>query len=186
MRTTLLGFTALTLLFALGSPALGQDDTMAPGYLGSLTRDFGFVSGRLVELAEAIPADKYGWRPAEGVRSVSELFMHVAMANYFLGGHVGIAMPQDLDRDAEKNVTKKEDVIAALKASQKHVLEGIATKTEADLEPTAEFFDGQQHPIRDYCLVLSSHSHEHLGQAIAYARMNGVVPPWSQPAGGGE
>ena len=125
------------------------------------------VQEKVVSLAEAIPADKYGWRPSAGVRSVSEVFMHVASANYFYGRNFGVEAPAGL-RDWEKTVTTKADVITKLKASFDALAAGMA---KADLS---------QADKANAALTIITHGHEHLGQMIAYARSNGVVPPWSK------
>src|SRR5215204_768610 len=83
---------------------------------------------KLVSLAEAIPAEKYTWRPAEGVRSISEVFMHIAGANYMIPAGLGVKPPAGLTPDMEKTVTDKAKVVEHLKQSFDHakkVLEGV-------------------------------------------------------------
>jgi uncharacterized damage-inducible protein DinB len=148
------------------------------GLVQALVRSFDDASGKLVSLAEAVPQEKYGWRPGEGVRSASEVFMHVAGGNYFLSGGLGVAMPEGLSPEMEKE-TDKAKILAALKASNDHARAAIAGAS--DLGAEVELF-GQKFTKADVVAILVGHVHEHLGQAIAYARANGVVPPWSQPA----
>jgi len=131
---------------------------------------------KILALAEAIPEDKYGWRPAEGVRSVSEVLMHLAGGNYMMGRGFGVEAPADA-RGLEQNVTAKTEVIARLKASFAALGKGIAS---ADLDQPTQLFGGREGTLADMALILVAHAHEHLGQLIAYARSNGVVPPWSQ------
>jgi len=150
------------------------------GYLADFHGDFKFSNGRILELAEAIPADKYGWRPAEGIRSVSEVIVHTAGANFFFADQFGVDMPEEYGMDAEQKVTAKDDVIAMLKKSQKHIHKAAILATEKDLNETVMMF-GRDRSWRSVLMIVSGHGHEHLGQAIAYARSNGVVPPWSQP-----
>ena len=144
----------------------------------ALVGNFGEVSKKLLDLAEAFPADKYSWRPAEGIRSVSEVFMHVAGANFFLSGPFGQEMPADFEKGMEKKVTEKADVIAWLKRSIDYAHKTFASADLAQGGDQVEFF-GQEMSKDSILLILLGHNHEHLGQAIAYARSTGVVPPWS-------
>ena len=178
----------LILAAALALPAAAENHEEAKaempeltGYLADFQGDFDFSNGRLVELAEAIPADKYGWRPAEGVRSVSEIFIHVAGANFFFAQQFGVGMPDDFGMDAEQKITAKEDVIATLKKSQEHIHKAVAkAAAEKNMDETVNMF-GKDRTWRSVLMIAGGHGHEHLGQAIAYARSNGVVPPWSAP-----
>ena len=177
---------AFLLLLMLASPATAQDAGEAPAedYGASFLRDFDRASDKLLQLAEAIPAEKYAWRPTPEVRSVSEVFIHVAAANAFLSNKAaGIDPPAGLDREAEVRITAKAEVIAILKTSQEHVRRALARR-DGDFQAQVDFFWGPA-PVRDVFLQMAAHSHEHLGQMIAYARMAGVAPPWSRPRAGG-
>jgi uncharacterized damage-inducible protein DinB len=133
----------------------------------------------MLPLAEAMPADKYSWRPGDGVRSVGEVYMHVASANYFLPTFWGIKIPEGIDpRSFEKDGGDKAKTVATLKASFEYLHQALDKLTDADLGKPVDFF-GRKAKVADIALGAASHAHEHLGQAIAYARMNGVVPPWS-------
>ena len=135
------------------------------------------VESKLVKLAEIIPADKYTWRPAPGVRSISEVFMHVAGSNYFLVTFLGVTPPASMPENIE-SITDKQRVVAELKRSFEHVRKaGMAIK-EGELEKPVSLF-GNPTTNRGVYVTVLSHLHEHLGQSIAYARMNGVTPPWS-------
>jgi uncharacterized damage-inducible protein DinB len=138
---------------------------------------------KLLSLAEAMPAEKYTWRPGEGVRSVGEVFNHVAAANYFLPTFWGAKMPAGVDpRGFEKEGADKAKTIDTLKKSFDNLQQEIQAVPEADLGRSIKLFDHDA-TVRDAMMVLVSHAHEHLGQSIAYARMNGVVPPWSAQGG---
>lgn len=141
------------------------------------------AGNKIVQLAEAIPQDKYSWRPGEGVRSVSEVLMHVVGGNYYLPTFAGVEAPAELSRDMETTVTDKAEVIAALKRSLEHVRTNLRAAQEADLNKPAKMF-GRDTTHRNVYITTVIHAHEHLGQLIAYARTNSVVPPWS--AGGGD
>lgn len=134
------------------------------------------VQDKILELAEGTPADKYTWRPAPDVRSVSEVYMHIAGSNYILATFLGTQPPKRTE-DMEKKITRKAEVVAELKASFEH-LRSAAARTE-DLEKQVKMFGGST-SHRGVMITILSHLHEHLGQSIAYGRMNGVVPPWSR------
>lgn len=160
--------------FLLALPAT----SFAQGYLSDFTADFDAVSQKLVDLAEAVPAESYSWQPAEGIRSVSEVYMHIAIANYFLASIFDVPPPEGFSPDLEKTTTAKADVIAALKESQEHVKKATMNAAEMNLEEQREVF-GAMRSLRAVFMIIASHSHEHLGQSIAYARSNDITPPWS-------
>lgn len=144
----------------------------------SLVRNLDGANDKLLQLAEAIPADKYTWRPADGVRSVSEVFMHVAGANYFLASPFGVDLPEGVAlRELEKE-SDKQAVIDRLRDSIEHAHQAMESADLGQSAETMQFF-GQDMARGDILLILLAHAHEHLGQAIAYARSIGVVPPWS-------
>jgi len=156
----------------------GAQDTPSEGFRAEYLNQLDAVGNKLIELAEAVPAEKYSWRPSEGVRSMSEVFVHVASGNYFLMKFIGVQAPPDFSRDMEKTITQKEQVIAAMKKSLEHLKQAVIKTPDADLEKTVELF-GQNTTYRDVFFTSAMHLHEHLGQSIAYARVNGIVPPWS-------
>jgi uncharacterized damage-inducible protein DinB len=167
----------LTTLLAQEKPkASGVPPTS--GLRAELLKQCDDAEKKLVDLAQAMPQEKYAWRPGDGVRSVSEVYMHVVGANYFLPSFAGVKPPEGLSRDMEKTVTEKAKVVEMLKESFDHVRQAIVSKSEADLDSPAKLF-GQETTVRDVFLTTVTHMHEHLGQSIAYARMNGVVPPWT-------
>lgn len=146
------------------------------GFRAEFLTNLDEVQEKIMDLAESMPADKYGWRPAPGVRSTSEVFMHVVGGNYFLSSFLGVTPPK-MNGDIEKTITKKDDVIAELKRSFDHLRSATATAT--NLEKPVKMF-GHQTTNRGVMVTVLSHLHEHLGQSVAYARINGVVPPWSR------
>lgn len=149
------------------------------GWLG----EFDHSSRQLLQLADAIPAETFAWRPAPGVRSTSELFMHVAIGNYFALGRAGLEPsvdPTTLGKEPEKSLTGKADVTRFLKDSFDAVRASYPT---ADKQKPVKFFDGRDTTVDGIFLRILVHNHEHMGQAIAYARVNGVAPPWSRTGG---
>ncbi|HYG61891.1 MAG TPA: DinB family protein [Thermoanaerobaculia bacterium] len=145
-----------------------------------ILRQLGDAEEKLMALAEAMPAEKYGWRPAEGVRTVGEVFLHVAGGNYFLPTFWGVKPPEGIDmRAIEKDGADKAKVIAGLKRSFDHARKAIADVPEAEMGKAIKIF-GRDGSVREAFMIDATHAHEHLGQAIAYARMNGIAPPWSR------
>jgi len=140
----------------------------------------GDAENKLVELAEATPEDKYAWRPAEGVRSQGEVFMHVAGANYGIPSFWGVKPPEGFKFDGyEQSMTKKADIVANLKASFAHMKKSLEDADDATLAKDITMFGSLKSSVRGGYMLLLSHAHEHLGQSIAYARSNGIVPPWT-------
>jgi uncharacterized damage-inducible protein DinB len=138
---------------------------------------------KFVTLAQAIPADKYTWRPGQGVRSISEVFLHVAAMGFELAPILGAAPDPTFKKDQyEKSTTDKPKIIEELNRSFSYVQATIETKmTNADfLKPEKEF--GPQANAGDIVYILITDDHEHLGQSVAYARMNAVIPPWTAEA----
>lgn len=157
---------------AAKTPPSGKEQGFKPEFFTNLDD----VQEKIIDLAESIPAEKYSWRPAADVRSISEVFMHVAGGNYFLSTFLGMDPPK-MNGDIEKIVTKKADVIAELKRSFDHLRSAV--NAQNDLEKPVKML-GTQTTYRGVLVTVLSHLHEHLGQSVAYARMNGVVPPWSR------
>ncbi|HEV2719574.1 MAG TPA: DinB family protein [Thermoanaerobaculia bacterium] len=147
------------------------------GFRAEFLEDLDDVSKKIVELAEAMPAAKYNWRPGPGVRSVSEVYMHVAGGNYFLATFTGAKPPSYDTRNLEK-ISDKARVIEELKKSFEYLRMVAVNGTDADLDKPVKMF-GNETTHRGALMSALNHLHEHLGQSIAYARMNGIVPPWS-------
>ncbi|HEX3552945.1 MAG TPA: DinB family protein [Thermoanaerobaculia bacterium] len=195
MRRLFGSTTVLALALALAMPVVAQDKGMekkmeakpaaatAGGVKADLLRSLGDAQKKLVALAEAMPAEKYTWRPGEGVRSVGEVFAHVSGANYFIPTLWGTKMPAGVDpRGFEKEGGDKAKTVDTLKKSFDHVTQAIQNLPDAELGKAVKIFD-HEGTYREAVLIVVSHAHEHLGQSIAYARSNGVVPPWSQKGG---
>jgi uncharacterized damage-inducible protein DinB len=169
-------FSILFILFFC-APALPAQapEGIWQGYDG----EWKHVTQQLLALAEATPAEKYSWRPAPGVRSTSEVYMHLVIANFYLLSVTGPKMPADLNGDMEKTVTSKREVIAWLKRSLESVKTALAAITPKELERKVKIAD-REATVDGMYLRIIIHANEHMGQLIAYARMTGVVPPWSK------
>jgi uncharacterized damage-inducible protein DinB len=150
------------------------------GYRSEVLSEVIVQEDKFTRLAEAIPADKYSWRPAPDVRSFAEVFLHVSAANYNLYKLVGTPPPAGLDvKTLEKSTTDKTKVIATLKGSFAHAKQAIQGMPDADLEKSMEWFGGKNSE-RGVLLFIVRHAAEHLGQSIAYARFLSIVPPWTE------
>lgn len=134
---------------------------------------------QVIQLAEAFPEDKYDWRPEEGVNSVGEALLHIAGANYFVASKLGFAPPEDVDVMTIGKITGKENIITALKKSNAFVLEKITLVEDGELNEEVDFGFMKMNKLGGL-LTIMEHNGEHKGQLIAYARSNGVVPPWSK------
>jgi uncharacterized damage-inducible protein DinB len=169
----------LPLLLLLATAA--QASAQAPaGFRGEFLRQFNNSMQKFIELAEAMPEDRYAWAPAEGVMPVARVYAHVARYNYYYPAtSLGVPAPDRLDAESAEQITAKADVVAFLRRSREHVRLAVGGMTDEQLAAPARMYgrDVQQWAV---LLQLLAHMNEHLGQSIAYARMNGVVPPWSQ------
>jgi len=149
------------------------------GIRGELLRQLDEARSKMLDLAGAIPQAKYTWRPGKGVRSVAEVYLHVAAANYNLPRLINISPPAGVvPAKLEKSTTARSQVLDRLKESFAHAEKAIRKTKDADLDKPAKIF-GRQGTVREVLLLMVTHAHEHLGQSIAYARVNGVVPPWT-------
>ena len=172
---------ALVLSLAVAAPLAAQ------GWMGEMHRDVNEVQKKMIDLAKAMPESAYGWRPGAGVRSVGEVFLHVAGENYMIPIMMGKPAPEgsgitgdfkSADVFEHRKLTK-DQIVAELEASFKHLHQGMALTTDANGAETIKFF-GQDWSRQRAMVLTVTHLHEHLGQSIAYARSNNIVPPWSR------
>ena len=154
--------------------------TGVTGYRSEVLAEVMVQEDKFMRLAEAIPADKFAWRPSADVRSFAEVFLHVSAANYNLYKLVGTPPPAGLDiKTLEKSTSDKAKVVATLKDSFAHAKKAIRAMPDADLEKSLDWFGGKN-TERGILLFIVRHAAEHLGQSIAYARFAGIVPPWTE------
>lgn len=185
---TLICVLFVALLTASAIPATAQvnpykDGTPGvTGYRSEVLAEVIIQGDKFTRLAEAIPAEKYTWRPGPDVRSVAEVFLHVSAANYNLYKLVGTPPPAGFDvKGFEKSTTDKTKIVATLKDSFDHARKAIAAMPDADLEKSLDWFGGKN-TERGILLFIARHGAEHLGQSIAYARNVGITPPWTEDA----
>jgi uncharacterized damage-inducible protein DinB len=180
-RLTMLALAACVLMLA--APVLvsaqngGSDDATVSDFLNI----YNFTAGKVAQLAEAMPEDKFDWRPAEGIRSVKESVLHTASANYFFGSQLGATVPEGINpQQMEKTDMSKEEAITALKESLSFIQDALKNMKPEQMDEDLKLM-GNNYSKRQVMFIIGDHVAEHLGQLIAYARMNGVAPPWSQP-----
>jgi uncharacterized damage-inducible protein DinB len=150
------------------------------GYRAEVLAEVRVQEDKFTRLAEAIPAEKYSWRPAPDVRSIGEVFLHVSAANYNLPKLIGTPPPTGIDvKNLEKSATDKVKIASTLKDSFAHLKAAIVKMPDADLEKSLDWFGGKN-TERGILLFMTRHMAEHLGQSIAYARSVGMVPPWTE------
>jgi len=175
MKTRLALLFFLLLLVAPKSFSQDPLDGLWQGYDG----EWRHVSNQLIALAEATPEKNFAWRPAPGVRSTSEVYMHIVLANFGLLSRTGPKMPAELNENSEKTITSKPEVISWLKRSLEAVKQAHLAETPNDLTRKVRIV-GHDATVDGMYLRIIIHANEHMGQLIAYARMTGVVPPWSK------
>jgi len=175
-------FVTVFLLIAFTLPLLPHSvpaQDKPTGARGEFLAEISFYESRLTRLADAVPADKYSWRPAEGVRSVGEVYAHVAAANYNLAKTLGTPIPAGVDvKTIIASAGDKTKTLQALKDSFAHFRGAILAIKDSDLNNPQKLF-GQDTTVRGAFFLITGNLGEHLGQSIAYARQNGVVPPWT-------
>jgi len=196
MRKRMFCILALLLLSAASAMASPREekspqqnasatDKTAPSYdmKAQAALDLQQLQKKYVDLAEALPGDKYTWRPEAGVRSISELFLHVAGANYaFPPLMTGTSPAAGFNKEGfEKSTTEKAKIIEQLNKSFAYAIAAVQSMSNADFAKPEQKL-GPEANDGDVIYLMVMHNHEHLGQSIAYARMNGVTPPWTEEA----
>jgi uncharacterized damage-inducible protein DinB len=162
-----------------------------------ILNSFQSAAGRSLELAKAIPQDKLAWRPMEGVRSFGEVFVHMAGSTLLFCSYAGAKIPDGPAHDlatvymkrgfempeifaSEAAIKDKAKITAVMEQSFQQARDLIRNMPDAQLEKSVDFF-GRPSTVRGVLILMAEHLGEHLGQAIAYARVNHIVPPWSEP-----
>lgn len=166
----------LTFLVCLSTFSLIAQDNLPQSSIKGM---YDYNSGQIISLAEAIPSEKYDWSPGEGVRSIGESLLHVAQANYFFMTKMGFELPEGVDMMTMGSTSGKDDIVKVLKNSVEFV------KDKIDMVETGTLGDAVEMPFGEFTrmstlLLILEHNGEHKGQLIAYARSNGIAPPWSE------
>lgn len=156
-------------------------DHTAPSYdmKGQSLQDLGIVQKKFVDLANALPAGKLTWRPTADSRSFAEVFLHVAGERYQILNLMGTALPAGFDgKTFETSTTDKTKLVEELNKSWDFTQKAINGMTNADFARLIPAL-GPQANAGDVIYILVADAHEHLGQVVAYARENGITPPWT-------
>ncbi len=135
---------------------------------------------KLTALAEATPAETFSWSPGEGLMSIELVYMHIARYNYnYPINNLGMAAPEGVDVDNMEKLTGKAQVLSSLAASREYVQKMVGHMNAQALHEKTELYGRD---VENWAVLfqLVAHMNEHLGQSIAYARMNDVKPPWSR------
>jgi len=150
-------------------------------YQAKFLDDMKDLQTKFVGLAQAIPQDKYTWRPGDGVRSISEVFLHVTLGNYGLTHALGTPLPDGftVTPNFEKSTTDKATIVDDLNKSFLFMTSSVQAMSAAELLKSAPGSRRGSMIGDDVLFTIVLDLHEHLGQMIAYARQNGVVPPWT-------
>jgi uncharacterized damage-inducible protein DinB len=186
IRHVTLSLLSLGLLLSTSAPsAWAAPASHAGEFQHELDAYLADAQEKLVSLEEAIPQPTFTWRPAPGVRSVAEVFMHVAYANYRITAlATGKEPPSGAGFEADRakwdtKTTDKAQIKKILEASFAHMRDAVRSVPDGELEKKVAFF-GKEVTRRAALLQLLAHANEHLGQSVAYARSNKITPPWSK------
>jgi uncharacterized damage-inducible protein DinB len=167
-------FTIVALAVSAAAFCQGQFQKECAGSLA-------YVSDHVMQLAKAIPAEKFTYAPQQGVRSVAQVCAHIISANYFFASKLGAQVPSDVNMETlEKDLATKDMIEKELKRSYDLMIGAIKNTQDDALAKKVEFPFPGEFTGMTAILISLGHSNEHLGQLIAYARMNEVTPPWSE------
>ena len=166
--------TVVALLLSFEAFCQGQFQKESVGMLG-------YSSGQVMQLTQAIPADKFSYTPQAGVRTVAQVCAHIISANYLFASKLGAKIPADVKMESlEMDLKTKEAVTAELKRSYELVTSAITAAKDADLAKKVELPFPGDFTGMSVIMIVTNHTFEHLGQLIAYARANSITPPWSE------
>ncbi len=186
-RVFLLAFLMVMGLGVTTASAFADDapsDHTTPSYdmKAQALLDLGAVQKKFVDLANTVPTDKFNWRPSADSRSFAEVFLHVAAERYQIMNLMGATPPANFDgKTFEKSTTDKAQIVDDLNKSWDFAQKAINGMTNADFARLIPKL-GPQANAGDVVYILVADAHEHLGQSVAYARENGIVPPWTAEA----
>ncbi len=186
-----IAFTGLTVAASALVPlhsAVAQDQAGGVSVTEQYVADLETLESKFLDLADAMSAEQYSWRPMEGVRSVSEVFMLIVAENYVVPSAWDAVPPEGMEVGPQlfeslPEVTDKAEVLDYLRKSFVYYKSVVGELSDEKLRSTIQFFGGER-SVNDAIYLIGNDMHEHLGQAIAYARVNHVVPPWTARSGG--
>jgi uncharacterized damage-inducible protein DinB len=167
---------ALALVLLAQTAQVTQAQSASTDYRDEFLQHFARSSGKIMALAEAVPEDLYAWSPMEGVMHVAQVYMHLAR---YMDTSLGIPVPDGIEMSELESITNKSRVLEIYERSTEHVQESVTRMSEEDLTASTVLY-GREVAGWAVLFQLLSHMNEHVGQSVAYARMNGIVPPWSR------
>ena len=176
----ILTVTAMAIVITGGNNQVqGQTTGLRAQYIA----DYETMSSKFSELSEAMDSNMYDWQPMADVRTVSEVFMLIVAENYLMPSSWGATAPSNVAVSGAMfeemaTITDKDEVLAHLEQSFDYVISAMGDISDEQMNETIQFF-GQETTVQAALFFIVVDMHEHLGQAIAYARANNVVPPWS-------
>ncbi len=186
-------FRTTTLLVSFAACSVNSDTEGGDGMVAEASATMlSLLEGRIetardkfVQLAEAIPEERYDWRPMDGVRSFREVFVHIAADNW-APVVMGVQTPEDIPVTMEMDSFRayqdqrltKAQTVAEVRRSFDFLLRAL-DETRGRLDERVMFGE-REWSVDEMWVALVTHMHEHLGQTIAYARANEIVPPWSR------
>lgn len=161
-------------------PAILSAQEALPTPRAEMLNHFNMSIRKVIALAEAMPADRYAWSPGQGVMPVGQVFAHIAHYNYrYPSTALGAKLPAGIGLDTLENLRDKAAIVKLLRESAEYARSAMTNLPDAKVDGSTRLY-GRSVPGWAVMLQLVAHMNEHLGQSIAYARSNGVVPPWSQ------
>lgn len=161
-------------------PALAHAADAPSGLRAEMIASMMDAGNKIQELAAAVPDGKYNWKPSKDVRSMGQVFEHVVSANYLFPALLGKSGPMSMEElmKLDSQTMEPAKIRQMLKDSYAFATAAITEFPDSEMDAEMDFF-GHKMSKRAGLLLLCSHSHEHLGQAIAYARSNNITPPWT-------
>lgn len=176
MHKTTTAWAAMVLATAGAAAA----QSAATDYRDEFLNHFEQSSQKVVALSEVIPGELYAWSPGPGVMPIAQVYAHIARYNFmYLTENLGMHAPHGVDWQNLETLTDKDQIREALEHSVRHVRMMVKEMTESDLTGTTRLY-GRDVPGWAVLFQLLAHMNEHVGQSVAYARMNGITPPWSR------
>ncbi len=179
--TRMFVFSLLAVILLCPAPASGQSSgpSEASEIRDEMLRQFSGSSRKMVALSEAMPEDLYAWSTGEGMMTVAKVYAHIARYNFmYLEDQLGVPAPSDIDLDMVEDLTDKAVITELLKRSVDHVLAHVPKLTDDTLTEKTRLY-GRDIAGWAVLVQLVTHLNEHVGQAVAYARINQIAPPWA-------
>jgi hypothetical protein len=173
---------------AAASAAQGQQSQQPPTIASLVDREISAVEKQIVEIAEAMPEDKFTFSPEslnipgseyKGVRTFAVQVKHIGASNYFIWSPLtGDKVPESIkDGNGPENLKSKADILKFLKDSFALGHKAASTLTPENMLQAPEHSKSSRLHLAEFGVA---HAYDHYGQMVEYLRMNGIVPPASR------